>query len=227
MRSALRTTRAARLGLALTAMLLLAIAISASASAALPEINPAPTVTNPLGITITGGPGGSIENNVREAASCSHFGGSGSMTSARTGTVTLTMSECTTLPSYCHAKGNVSAITTVELEVVLVYIKGSTHTVGFELRPKSGGLFAELESGFKNLCELKGSLIATTKVAEGKSFPFTLSGLNGVQQPSQYENEGALVNSWLEFQTTAGGWRKESWSSAATMTTSHLIQIRG
>jgi hypothetical protein len=215
------------IGVMLTAVLAFGAISVASAAAAAPEfrdLGKEPTTFSISGTSL------SIETATSELSSCKALAGSGAITGPKSGSATIALSGCTTLPSYCHGKGlSATELKTVQLEVVPVYIKAS-QKVGLEFRPKAGSPFAELQSPFGSQCELAGSLIGQISPINSFRNEFTLrfEGLHGTQTPSQYENEShELVNSWLENENLSK-FIKESWSGSATLKTSgRSIEIGG
>jgi hypothetical protein len=223
----LSKARALRLCFVLSAVLVVSAVATASASAGLPEFRGV-SESSPANFTIAGS-SFYIETAVGEITSCKKVSGSGSITGPKIGHGTITLSECSTFPHYCHGKGlPVSELKTVELEVIPVYTVKGPQKIGLELRPKTGTKFAELQSPFGNICELKGSLIAGITTISGKEFQLNLTGSHGIQTPSQYETEShEIVNSWLEINNNGGTFVKESWSGAPKLLTSKVIELVG
>jgi hypothetical protein len=182
----------------------------------------------PMPISFSGG-WTSVETSVREIGGCGKFSGSGALTGARSGHAVLKLEECGNLPNFCHDVGNPNTLTTVELEIVPVYINKATHAVGLWFKPKTGTQFAKLGCSV-GTGEIKGGLITEPLgVKGGRSFLLEFRGHEGHQFPEQFETEtGVKVGSWLEnTHSTTGGWSKESWNSKPTMTTEREIRIVG
>jgi hypothetical protein len=222
--------RSAKVWLGIAAALALTLVPAAAASAANPEIYPPPTVTRPYTFTISTTAGAALET-YGMVGTCRSLAGSGKFTGAKGGTATLTLSECGTLPNYCHGKGLPAGIKTTELEAILVYAPKEP-TVGLLLRPKPGAEFAEMESIFPGVkCGLRGSLLiglgSPHRGGNKEFFMEELSGSRGNQHLIHYENELHEVLSASLESVEGGAWTGESWrTSPLTLKTSETMQIR-
>jgi hypothetical protein len=217
---------------ALVVVLALGAISVASASAASPEFKRVSPL-RPVAFTVAGSHL-ALAFNTGEVSVCNKVAGAGTLTGAKTGNATLTLSECGTMPHFCYSKGsNGHELKSVELEVIPVYTAKAEHRVGIELRPKVGTVFSELTCLYGNPVELRGSIIAEVSPinSASKVFGFDFSGSKGIQSPSKYENEkGEFVNSWLELGFGTGGplkYQEESWEGKTTLTTAETIEITG
>ena len=154
----------------------------------------------PLDVSLTGGKwklnatGGDIK--------CETMSGSGVLTGAKGGHVTLKLTGCTLAGLKCGTtKYSTGEIETKELNASLVYtdpVKTSSEgrEVGLLLSPTSGEVFAEIKCALESQIAIDGSLVAEVSPLNTQTSTLSLALEHegeSQQIPSKYETEGGEV----------------------------------
>ncbi len=214
-------TRIRLIMLSLLAVFAFGALAAASASAALPEFE------GPFPNTFTSKSGaGKLQTVGGQEVTCTADSNTGSITGAKTDTANVTFTGCesVTLKAKCQSGANEGEIKTVELSSTLGYISKAAKTVGIDLKPKAGELFASFECGGVKI-EVKGSVIgALTPInTKTKSFKLKFKETAGKQEVTKLEGEPTDV---LMTSIAGGAFEESGESTEDTLTTAKATTVK-
>lgn len=183
--------------LSLLAVFALSAVASATAYAGLPEIvNSKGELPVKPGFTSTSKKG-TFETAKGEKLTCEKDKDKGKITGPKTDTVTITFEECKSSGIACNTKGSKSGVIEFEASSKLVYTNEAKKEVGEVLSPTAE---LTIECTALETLKVKGSLICKITPVNELTLTATLSckQKKGVQEPTEYEEEGKKVKEITE-----------------------------
>lgn len=207
---------------ALIALLALSAASAASASAALPEFEIEGGKAFPDSIVYKGG-GASLRTTSGVTMSCASVSGTGQVTGAKVGFLTLKLSGCTVNSHACTTAGmEAGVVQTGRLSVAPVYISKAAKEVGLDLTNPTGSFATFRCAGEPVGGAIRGSVIGRFTPINTLTKEFAVSfagGAGATQNPSVYENEaGEKISASLEI-----SWWSEVYEHGCLETTATLL----
>jgi hypothetical protein len=183
-------------GLILVAMLAIGALAAATASAALPEL------VNSKGEALvkkkyTSKSGAStLETEKNGAVKCKEGTDTGESTGPKTGTSTVTFTGCESASIKCKTSGAKTGEIITKATSKLVYINEKEKTVGLALAATESTIECSILQKLKVRGSVIGVLTPVNTVAE--EFTLTFKQKKGVQEPTEYEEEGKKVKDITE-----------------------------